>query len=260
MTKKQKKALKKILTAIAVFAVACIVTYLFPDFPFKRFVSLILFFGAYLIVGTGVLRKAILGIKNGELLDENFLMSIATVGAFFVGEYPEGGMVMILFQIGELFESYAVGKSRKSIASLMEIRPDSANLLKDGEVHTVSPETVSVGDFILVKPGEKVPLDGTITEGVSSLNTAALTGEALPREVSAGDYAISGCINLRGTLTIRVDKVFGESTVSKILDMVENASSKKAKAENFISRFAHYYTPIVVGLAVLLALVPPQLL
>lgn len=260
MTKKQKKALKKILTAIAVFAVACIVTYLFPDFPFKRFVSLILFFGAYLIVGTGVLRKAILGIKNGELLDENFLMSIATVGAFFVGEYPEGGMVMILFQIGELFESYAVGKSRKSIASLMEIRPDSANLLKDGEVHTVSPETVSVGDFILVKPGEKVPLDGTITEGVSSLNTAALTGEALPREVSAGDYAISGCINLRGTLTIRVDKVFGESTVSKILDMVENASSKKAKAENFISRFAHYYTPIVVGLAVLLALVPPILL
>ena len=184
-------------------------------------------------------------------------MSLATIGAFFVGEYPEGVMVMILFQIGELFQSYAVGKSRKSITSLMQIRPDSANLLKDDTITEVSPEKVSVGDFILVNPGEKIPLDGIITKGTSSLDTAALTGESLPREVTVGDTAISGCINLRGALTIQVSKAFGESTVSKILDMVENASARKAKAENFISKFARYYTPVVVILAVLLAFVPP---
>ena len=176
-----------------------------------------------------------------------------------MGEYPEGVLVMVLYQIGELFQAYAVGKSRKSISSLMQIRPDSANLLQAGELIEVSPEKVSVGDFILVKPGEKIPLDGVITEGTSSLDTAALTGEALPREVSAGDSAISGCINLRGTLTIQVTRAFGESTVSKILDMVEHASARKAKAENFISRFARYYTPIVVILAVLLAFIPPLL-
>ena len=260
MTKKQKKMLKKIFTAVAVFAAACVISYLPPNFHGKQWVSLAVFLAAYLIAGGDVLRKALLGIKNGQVFDENFLMSLATVGAFFVGEYPEGVLVMVLYQIGELFQAYAVGKSRKSISSLMQIRPDCANLLKDGELIEISPEKVSVGDIILVKPGEKIPLDGIITEGTSSLDTAALTGEALPREVSAGDAAISGCINLRGTLTIQVTKAFGESTVSKILGMVENASARKAKAENFISKFARYYTPIVVILAVLLAFVPPLLL
>lgn len=260
MTKKQKKMLKKILIAAAIFAAACVIFYLLPDFPCKQWVALAVFLTAYVIAGGDVVRKAFLGIKNGQVFDENFLMSLATIGAFFVGEYPEGVLVMLLYQIGELFQSYAVGKSRKSISSLMQIRPDSANLLQDGEVTEVAPETVSVGDYILVKPGEKIPLDGIITDGTSSLDTAALTGESLPREVSAGDTAISGCINLRGTLTIQVTKAFGESTVSKILDMVENASSKKAKAENFISRFARYYTPVVVILAVLLAFVPPLIL
>lgn len=252
--------LKKILTSAAIFAAACIIFYLLPDVPFKQWISLAVFLAAYVIAGGDVVRKAFLGIKNGQVFDENFLMSLATIGAFFVGEYPEGVLVMLLYQIGELFQAYAVGKSRKSISSLMQIRPDSANLLKNGEVTEVAPETVSVGDYILVKPGEKIPLDGIITEGTSSLDTAALTGESLPKEVSAGDTAISGCINLRGTLTIQVTKAFGESTVSKILDMVENASSKKAKAENFISRFARYYTPVVVILAVLLAFVPPLIL
>ena len=260
MTKKQKKALKKILTAAAVFTVACTVSFLLPQFPLKQWICLALFLGAYLLAGGDIIRKAVLGIKNGQVFDENFLMALATVGAFFVGEYPEGVMVMILFQIGELFQSYAVGKSRKSISSLMRIRPDYANLLKNGEALEVSPEKVSVGDFILVKPGEKIPLDGIITEGTSSLDTAALTGEPLPREVTVGDPAISGCINLRGSLTVQVTKTSSESTVSKILDMVENASARKAKAENFISRFARYYTPVVVILAVLLSFVPPILL
>ena len=260
MTKKQKKMFKKILTAAAVFVVACIFSYLLPDFPFKQWISLVLFLTAYVIAGGDVVRKAALGIKNGQVFDENFLMSLATIGAFYVGEYPEGVLVMVLYQIGELFQAYAVGKSRKSISSLMQIRPDSANLIKGGTVTEVSPEKVSVGDYILVKPGEKIPLDGTITEGSSSLDTAALTGEALPRDVSVGDSAISGCINLRGTLTIQVSKAFGESTVAKILDMVENASARKAKAENFISKFARYYTPVVVVLAVLLAFVPPIIL
>ena len=260
MTKKQKKMLKKILWAVAVFAASCLFSFLLPEFPFKQWISLLLFLTAYFIAGGDIIRKAFLGIKNGQVFDENFLMGLATVGAFFVGEYPEGIMVMILFQIGELFQSYAVGKSRKSIASLMQIRPDSANLLIEGNVQEVSPEKVSVGDFILVKPGEKIPLDGIITEGVSSLDTAALTGESLPREVAVGDAAISGCINLRGTLTVQVTKTASESTVSKILDMVENASARKATAENFISRFARYYTPVVVILAVLLAFVPPIVL
>lgn len=260
MTKKQKKMLKKILTAAAVFVVACIVSYLLPSFPLKQWISLGLFLAAYFIAGKDIVRKAFLGIKNGQVFDENFLMSLATIGAFFVGEYSEGVLVMILFQIGELFQSYAVGKSRKSITSLMQIRPDCANLLTNGEITEVSPEKVSVGDMILVKPGEKIPLDGIITDGTSSLDTAALTGESLPREVTVGDSAISGCINLHGTLTVQVTKVFGESTVSKILDMVENASARKAKAENFISKFARYYTPVVVILAVLLAFVPPIIL
>lgn len=242
------------------FLFALLLTFLLPDAAWKPYLSFFLFFTAYLVAGGDVIKKAFRNILNGQVFDENFLMSIATIGAFFVGEYPEGVAVMLFYQIGELFQSYAVGKSRKSIASLMQIRPDSANLLADGTVTEVSPDTVHIGDFILVKPGEKIPLDGIITEGISSLDTAALTGEALPREVAPGDSAISGCINLRGTLTIRVTKEFGDSTVAKILDMVENASSKKAKAENFISKFARYYTPVVVLLALLLAIVPPLVL
>ena len=260
MTKKQKKMLKKIGIAGGVFLFSVLVTHLLPDFAYKQYLSFFLFFTAYLIAGGDVVKKAFRNILNGQVFDENFLMSIATIGAFFVGEYPEGVAVMLFYQIGELFQSYAVGKSRKSIANLMQIRPDSANLITDGTITEVSPEKVHIGDFILVKPGEKIPLDGIIAEGTSSLDTAALTGEALPREVAPGDDAISGCINLNGTLTIRVTKEFGDSTVKKILDMVENASSKKAKAENFISKFARYYTPVVVVLALLLAILPPIVL
>lgn len=260
MTKKQKKMLKKIGIAGGVFLFSVLVTHLLPDFAYKQYLSFFLFFTAYLIAGGDVVKKAFRNILNGQVFDENFLMSIATIGAFFVGEYPEGVAVMLFYQIGELFQSYAVGKSRKSIANLMQIRPDSANLITDGTITEVSPEKVHIGDFILVKPGEKIPLDGIIAEGTSSLDTAALTGEALPREVAPGDDAISGCINLNGMLTIRVTKEFGDSTVKKILDMVENASSKKAKAENFISKFARYYTPVVVVLALLLAILPPIVL
>ena len=259
MTKKQKKMLRKIIVASSIFLIACIFSFLFPDFPLKSWFSLSIFLLAYLMAGGDVVKKAIVNIRHGQVFDENFLMSIATMGAFFVGEYPEGVAVMLFYQVGELFQSYAVGKSRKSIASLMQIRPDSANLLKDGIVTVVSPEEVFIDDLILVKAGEKIPLDGIILEGTSSLDTKALTGESLPREVSIGDTAISGCINLRGTLTIKVTKLFEESTVAKILDMVENVSSKKAKAENFISKFASVYTPIVVILAVILAFIPPFL-
>ena len=260
MTRKQKKMLRKIIIASIIFFIACIFSFLLPDFPLKQWVSLAIFLFAYLKAGGDVVKKALLNIQNGQVFDENFLMSIATIGAFFVGEYPEGVAVMLFYQVGELFQSYAVGKSRKSIASLMQIRPDSANLLRNGMIDIVSPEEVAIDDIIIVKAGEKVPLDGIILEGTSSFDTKALTGEALPKEVSVGDTAISGCINLRGTLTIKVTKPFGESTVAKILDMVENASSKKAKAESFISKFARVYTPIVVILAILLAFVPPILL
>lgn len=260
MTKRQKKMLRKILIASFIFLIACIFSFLLPTFPFKQWISLAIFLFAYVLAGGDVVKKALLNISHGQVFDENFLMSIATIGAFFVGEYPEGVAVMLFYQVGELFQSYAVGKSRKSIASLMEIRPDSANLLENGILTIVSPEEVSIDDCILVKAGEKIPLDGVIIEGTSSLDTKALTGETLPREVSVGDSAISGCINLRGALTIQVTKPFEESTVTKILDMVEHVSSRKAKAENFISKFARVYTPIVVLLAVILALVPPILL
>ena len=252
--------LRKIIISTIIFFIACIFSFLLPHFPFKQWISLAIFLLAYFKAGGDIVQKALLNIKNGQVFDENFLMSIATIGAFFVGEYPEGVAVMLFYQVGELFQSYAVGKSRKSIASLMQIRPDSANLLKDGIITIVSPEEVAIDDIILVKAGEKIPLDGIILEGASSLDTKALTGEALPREVAIGDTAISGCINLRGTLTIKVTKPFGESTVSKILTMVEHVSSKKAKTENFISKFARVYTPIVVILAVILAFIPPILL
>ncbi len=253
MTKKQKKALWRLCAALAAFIFACLLNL----FHVENLVVLAAFLLAYVLAGGDVVYKAVRNILHGQVFDENFLMSLATIGAFFVGEYPEGVAVMLFYQVGELFQSYAVGKSRKSITSLMQIRPDSANLLKDGIVTEVDPELVSVDDIIVVKPGERIPLDGVITEGSSSLDTAALTGESMPREVTEGDDAISGCINLQGTLHIRVMKEFGESTVSRILDMVENASSQKAKAENFITKFARYYTPIVVILALLLAVIPP---
>lgn len=222
----------------------------------------LLFLPAYFTIGWDVLWRAVVNICHGQVFDENFLMALATVGAFCTGffgdgEYPEAVFVMLFYQVGELFQSYAVGKSRKSIASLMDIRPDYANIERDGVLEQVDPEDVAVGDIIIVKPGERVPLDGIVREGSSALNTAALTGESLPREVEAGDAVTSGCVNVSGLLRVEVTKLFEESTVSKILDLVENSSSKKAKAENFITRFARYYTPVVVCAAAALAVLPP---
>ena len=208
-------------------------------------------------MGLDVLIEAIKNIFKGEVFDENFLMTIATIGAFAIGEYPEAVAVMLFYQVGELFQDYAVDKSRKSIANLMDIRPDIAFVKRNGKIEKISPEDVKIGENIVVKPGEKVPLDGTVVEGNSMIDTSALTGESLPREVNVGDNILSGCINKNGLLTIKVEKEFGESTVSKILDLVENASSKKSKSENFITKFAKYYTPIVVILALCLAFIPP---
>lgn len=250
MTRKQKKVFYRILLSAAVFAAGLFIPETLP-------VRLFVFLAAYLLVGYDILSNAGRNIIHGQMLDENFLMCIATIGAFLVGEYPEGVAVMLFYQVGELFQSYAVGKSRASIASLMDIRPDYANVRKEGQLVQVDPEEVSVGDIIVVKPGEKIPLDGKIISGSSMADTAALTGESVPRELSVGDVAISGCINLNGLLEIQVTKPFGESTVAKILDLVENASGKKAASEAFITRFAKWYTPIVVATAALLALVPP---
>ena len=217
----------------------------------------ILFFIAYVIIGYDIVLKAIRNISRGHVFDENFLMTIATIGAILIRELPEGVAVMLFYQVGELFQSYAVDRSRKSVASLMDIRPDYANVYRNKEISKVDPDDVSVGEIILVKPGEKIPLDGTVIEGESMINTLALTGESIPKHVTKGENVLSGCINNDGTLKIRVDKEFEESTVSKILDLVENASSRKSKSENFISKFAKYYTPIVVVIAVVLAIVPP---
>ena len=217
----------------------------------------ILFFIAYVIVGYDIVLKAIRNISRGHVFDENFLMTIATIGAILIRELPEGVAVMLFYQVGELFQSYAVDRSRKSVASLMDIRPDYANVYRNKEISKVDPDDVSVGEIILVKPGEKIPLDGTVIEGEAMINTLALTGESIPKHVTKGENVLSGCINNDGTLKIRVDKEFEESTVSKILDLVENASSRKSKSENFISKFAKYYTPIVVIIAVVLAIVPP---
>ncbi|MEG2813520.1 MAG: heavy metal translocating P-type ATPase, partial [Oscillospiraceae bacterium] len=211
----------------------------------------------YLIIGFDVLWKAIRNILRGQIFDENFLMTIATIGAICIGEYPEAVFVMLFYQVGELFQSYAVGKSRKSISSLMDIRPDYANVIHNGEIIQIDPETVAINDIIIIKAGEKVPLDGVVIEGTSTLNTTALTGEAMPRDVFVGENIISGCININGLLKVKVTKLFSESTVSKILDLVENSSSNKAKTENFITRFARYYTPAVVIAAVCLAVIPP---
>ena len=246
-----KKRARKIVIALVLFVIALLI-----PFPYK-WINNVVFIASYLIVGLEIVLKAIRNITRGKVFDENCLMAVATIGAFGIGEFPEAVAVMLFYQVGELFQSYAVDKSRKSISSLMDIRPDYANVKRENEVLKVSPEVVKIGELIVVKPGEKVPLDGVIEEGKSMLDTSSLTGESMPQDVSAGDSVLSGCINKSGLLTIKVTKEFGESTVSKILDLVENASSKKSKSENFITKFAKYYTPAVVIIAVLLAIVPP---
>lgn len=255
MTRKQKKMLVRIAVSAALLIAAVLV-------PYQGLWRFALFLPAYFVIGWDVLWRAVRNIAHGQVFDENFLMALATVGAFCTGffgqgEYPEAVFVMLFYQVGELFQSYAVGKSRKSIASLMDIRPDYANVERDGKLLQVDPEEVAVGDTITVKAGEKIPLDGLVLEGSSLVNTSALTGESVPRQVRPGDSVISGCVNQNGLLRVQVTKAFGESTVQKILDLVENASSKKAKAENFITKFARYYTPVVVFCALALAVVPP---
>ena len=249
MTKKQKKVLIRIIAAAVLLIAAALI-------PVKGLWRLPLFLIPYFIIGWDVLWKAVRNIAHGQVFDENFLMCVATVGALVLGEYAEAVGVMLFYQVGELFQSYAVGKSRQSISQLMDIRPDSANVERDGQIVQADPEEVAIGDVIVVRPGEKIPLDGVVLEGSSSLDTAALTGESVPRDAAPGDELLSGCVNLTGLLKVRVTKEFGESTVAKILDLVENASSKKAKAENFITKFARYYTPSVVIGAVLLAVIP----
>ena len=246
------------MTALGLFLALELAEHLAPD-ALPGLAWPVLYLIPYGIIGWDVLWRAIRNIKNGQVFDENFLMSVATVGAFGCGEYPEAVAVMLFYQVGELFQSVAVDRSRKSISALMDIRPDYANIERNGELVQVDPEEVSVGDVIVVKAGERVPLDGTVLEGTSSLDTAALTGESLPRDVQAGDEVVSGCVNLTGVLHVKVNKPFGESTVAKILDLVENSSSKKAKAENFITKFARYYTPAVVFAALALAALPPLL-
>ena len=245
-----KKKSFKIIISLILFLIAMIINFN------NELINKVIFIVAYIIVGLEIVRKALRNIFRGKVFDENFLMTVATVGAFGIGEFPEAVAVMLFYQVGELFQSYAVDKSRKSIASLMDIRPDYANIEKDGKVLKVDPDDVKIGDIIIIKPGEKVPLDGIVIEGNTSLDTKALTGESLPREASPGDEILSGSINISGLVKVKVSKEYGESTVSKILDLVENASSKKSKSENFITKFAQYYTPIVVIIAVLLVVVP----
>ncbi len=266
MTKKQKKVLIRIIVS-AVLLVAMAVAFAVLDKSgmvnledpsvMWRCIEIVAYLIPYLIIGYDILKKAFLGIIHGEVFDENFLMAIATVGAMVLGEYKEASAVMLFYQVGELFQSYAVGKSRKNITALMDIRPDYANIEKDGKLEQVDPDDVQIGTVIVVQPGEKVPIDGKVVEGSSSLNTSALTGESVPREVHVGDEIISGCVNLNGLIKIETTKEFGESTVSKILDLVENSSMKKSRSENFITRFAKYYTPAVCIAALALAVLPP---
>ena len=253
MNKKQKKMLTRIIIAAALIVV-------FSFLPVEGYLRFGLFMIPYLVIGYDILQKAFKGIKNKQVFDENFLMAVATVGAILLGDYSEGVAVMLFYQIGELFQSYAVGKSRRNISELMDIRPDYANIEVDGKLEQVDPDEVEIGTVIVVQPGEKVPIDGVIVEGTSTLNTSALTGESLPRDAKTGDEVISGCINMTGVLKIRTNKEFGESTVSKILELVENSSSRKSKSENFISKFAKYYTPAVCYGALALALIPPIVL
>ena len=250
MNKKQKKMLIRII-------VAAVLIVLFSKLPIDGYVRFGLFMIPYLVIGYDILQKAFKGIRNKQVFDENFLMAVATVGAILLGDYSEGVAVMLFYQIGELFQSYAVGKSRRNISELMDIRPDYANIEVDGKLEQIDPDEVEIGTVIVVQPGEKVPIDGVIIDGVSTLNTSALTGESLPRDAKAGDEVISGCINMTGVLKIRTIREFGESTVSKILELVENSSSRKSKSENFISKFAKYYTPAVCYGALALAFIPP---
>ena len=253
MNKKQKKMLIRII-------VAAVLIVLFSKLPIDGYVRFGLFMIPYLVIGYDILQKAFKGIRNKQVFDENFLMAVATVGAILLGDYSEGVAVMLFYQIGELFQSYAVGKSRRNISELMDIRPDYANIEVDGKLEQIDPDEVEIGTVIVVQPGEKVPIDGVIIDGVSTLNTSALTGESLPRDAKAGDEVISGCINITGVLKIRTIREFGESTVSKILELVENSSSRKSKSENFISKFAKYYTPAVCYGALALAFIPPIVL
>ena len=256
--RKHKRSLAEIVIAALLFILCAVVTRvgIFPDWAW---LPLILYLAPYLVIGWRVLRKAARNILRGQVFDENFLMTLATVGALIVGEYPEAVFVMLFYRVGELFEELAVGKSRASIAALMEIRPDCAHVEREGETVTVDPAEVAVGEVIAIHPGERVPLDGMVLEGTTTLDTAALTGESLPREAESGDTVISGCVNLTGLIRVRVTKSYGESTVSKILELVENAGEHKSRSEQFITRFARYYTPVVVLAAVLLAVVPPLL-
>lgn len=253
MNKKQKKMLVRIIISLVLVVV-------FSQLPVEGYLRFGLFMIPYLIIGYDILKKAFKGIRNKQVFDENFLMAVATIGAILLGDYTEGTAVMLFYQIGELFQSYAVGKSRRNISELMDIRPDYANVENNGQLEQVDPDEVAIGTIIVVQPGEKVPIDGVITEGTSTLNTSALTGESLPRSAKVGDEVISGCINMTGLLKIRTTKEFGESTVSKILELVENSSSRKSKSENFISKFAKYYTPAVCYGALALALIPPIVL
>ena len=249
-----KKQIIQIVSAFILFIIALCVK--FENIWITRAIYLI----GYLIVGGEIILKAIKNIFKGELFDEHFLMAVATIGAIAIGEYPEAVAVMLFYQVGELFQDYAVDKSKKSITELMNIRPDYANVKRNENITKVNPEKVKIGEIIVVKPGEKIPLDGIVLEGKSMIDTSSLTGESLPRNVEKNDEILSGCINQNGTLSIKVTKEYGESTVHKILDLVENASNKKSKSENFITKFAKYYTPIVVILAILLAIVPPFIL
>lgn len=255
-----KRRLRNIIIATIIFIIAILIEkihILDINETLMIRIQMILYICSYAVVGFEVVKKAIMNMIHGEFFDENFLMSIATIGAFAINEYPEAVAVMLFYQIGEYFQSYAVKKSRKSIASLMDIRPDYANVKINGKIEKKSPEEVKIGDSIVIKPGEKVPLDGIVLEGNSMLDTVALTGESVPREIKANDHILSGCININGVLEVKVEKEFGESTVSKILDLVENATNKKAKTENFITKFSKYYTPIVVLLAFIIAFIPP---
>ena len=254
MNRKMNRQLRKIIVSCLLVAISFLL-----KFDTEMYNN-ILYVIAYIIVGYDILLKAVRNIFRGKIFDENFLMTVATVGAFCIGEFPEAVAVMLFYQVGELFQGYAVDKSRKSVASLMDIRPDYANVYREEEIERVDPDEVNIGEIILVKPGEKIPLDGIVVEGESMLNTQALTGEAVPRKVTVNDEVLSGCINNGGILKIKVSKEFGESTVNKILELVENASSRKSKSENFISKFAKYYTPIVVIVAVILAIIPPLII
>ena len=259
MSKKQKKMLIRIIAAGAIWAIGFAVEHIFPTddrFSLLGFIHLGIFTAAYLVIGWDILWKAIRNIAHGQVFDENFLMCIASIGAMVIGEYDEGGAVMILYQIGELFQSVAVGKSRRSIAEMVDINPEYANVERDGEVSEVSPEDVAAGETIVIRPGERIPLDGTVISGSSELNTAALTGESALRAVAEGDEVISGCINTNGLLKVKVSRPYSDSTVARILELVENSTENKAKPENFITKFAKVYTPIVVFAAIALAIIP----